>query len=85
MICSSSKRITIFNCRNIYNISRIKNCYPMQKLGKLLCYPPKFYNLFIQEAIYPAPKPLLIFTTDMFELQPFNMPNKAVRPPKAVP
>ncbi len=43
------------------------------------------YTLFITEAIYPAPNPLSIFTTAIFELQLFNMAKRAVKPPKFTP
>ena len=41
--------------------------------------------LFIIDAIYPAPNPLSMFTTAIFELQLFNMAKRAVNPPKLTP
>ena len=39
----------------------------------------------ISEATYPAPKPLLMFTTLTLEAQEFIMPRRAASPPKAAP
>lgn len=43
------------------------------------------YNALIVLATQPAPNPLSIFTTLMFEAQLFNMASSAVRPPKLDP
>jgi hypothetical protein len=39
----------------------------------------------INDATYPAPKPLSMFTTLTFEAQEFIIPNKAATPLKAAP
>ena len=43
------------------------------------------YNRLINDATYPAPKPLSIFTTLTFEAHEFIIPNSAANPLNAAP